>query len=130
MKPDEATTIKVFILMTQLSKVKESLAYLEKYNYELIMFESVSSLICRMYQENPDCIFLSAESTVEDSVGISVLSSQADIPVVGYIENNLISSMARLSAMSVPYKLCPPISGAAAYRIIQKIILDRKQLAV
>lgn len=130
MKSYKSESVKVFILMTKLSKAKESLAYLEKYNYEIIKFENISSLICSMYQENPVCIFVSAESTVEDSAGISVLSSQGDIPVVGFIENNLISSMARLNVMSVKYKLRPPISGAAAYRILQKIILDQKPLAV
>lgn len=120
---------KVFIVALNGAALGSSLMMLQKYNLEIFVLDSISEAILSMFQLQPVCILVSSECAAEDSFSMEVLQLQAEFPVIGYTEKSLVSSVVKMSNFKFQYKIQPPISGAAIYRIIRKVMAENRSSA-
>lgn len=120
---------KIFIVALNPICLETSIALLKKHNFDIFVYKSISEVVARMYEEMPLCIFVSSECACDDLFSMQLLKMQNEVSIVGYTEKSLVSSVVKLSIFDFKYTIRPPLSGAAAYRIIQKVLTDRRLLA-
>lgn len=104
--------------------------YLSKRNFEVILFESLQDLIKSTSENKPECILLSSELIGNLEKIPKTISAHFNVPIIGHAEEETMSSMMKLNQMNVAYKIRPPVSGAASYRVIQKILSEQKTTQV
>ncbi len=121
---------KVFIIASNPKSLETVILSLQKHDLEVFVYQSVGEVVARVYEEMPICIFVSSESASEDMFSMQLLKMQSKVSIVGYVEKSLVSSAIKLGQFNFKYAICPPISGAAAYRIIKKVMSDDKSLTV
>lgn len=128
-KNTETKKEKVFIVASNPKCVESAILSLQRHDLEISVYQSLSEVVVRLFQEMPVCVFVSSEAACEDMFSMQLLKMQSEVSIVGYAEKSLVSSVVRLGQFNFKYAICPPLSGAAAYRIIKKVITDDKLLA-
>lgn len=119
---------KVFIVALNPKCLEPTILSLQRYDLEIFVYQSISEVVERLFEEMPVCIFVSSESASEDMLSMELLKMQSEISIVGYAEKSLVSSVVKLGQFNFKYAICPPLSGAAAYRVIKKVMTDYKLL--
>lgn len=119
---------KIYIYTVQPNLLSEAILYLSKRSFDIVTFDSLPNLIKSTKTAKPVCILLSSEKLDNLDTLPEKISSYLGVPVVGYTEQYSMSSIMKLNQMGVEYKIRPPVSGAASYRIIQKALSDQKEL--
>lgn len=121
---------KIYILTTKPQFLSDAIMYLSKRNFEVILFESLQDLIRSTSENKPVCILLSSELIGNLEKIPKTISAHFNVPIIGHAEEETMSSMMKLNQMNVAYKIRPPASGAACYRVIQKILSEQKTTQV
>lgn len=119
--PKNSEKTKIYILSFKPDLVADAISYLAKKNFDVLVFESAVKLIEAMKQTTPKCVMLSSDA-LENLEVPKRLALHFNVPVVGYVEQENPVSLMRLNKMQTEYKIRPPITGAASYRVIQKLI--------
>lgn len=117
---------KVFVVALNSEALKPALAALQKYNFEITFFDGISDAVLSMSQTQPVCILVSSECAAKDLFSLEVLNLQNKVPLIGYTEKSLVSSVVQMKIYKFQYKIQPPVTGAAIYRTIQKVIADNR----
>ncbi len=121
---------KVFIVASNPKCLESAILSLQRHDLEIFVYQSISEVVVRLFEEMPICIFVSSESASEDMFSMELLQMQSEVSIVGYAEKSLVSSVVKLGQFNFKYAICPPLSGAAAYRVIKKVMTDCKLLAI
>lgn len=117
---------RVYFLANDLKLTVDAINYLIKREMSVMLFPSIGDLLVAIKSEKPDCVVLSVE-LIEDTIKIPLaIESQYNLPVIGLAELDNIFSTTKLNAVRSQYKIRPPVTGAASYRVIQKALADRK----
>lgn len=114
--------IRIYILSIKPDLVSDAVTYLKKKDFNIEVFASSTKLIEMMGKAKPKCIMLSSDAIDDVEQIPKKLAKIYGIPIIGYVEQETMSSLARLYKMQTEYKIRPPIAGAAFYRVIQKVI--------
>lgn len=119
---ENSEKIKIYILSFKPDLVADAISYLCKKDFEVLVFESAVKLVEAMKTIKPKCVMLSSDAIENLEEIPKKLALHFKVPVVGYVEQENMLSLMRLHKMQTEYKIRPPITGAASYRVIQKII--------
>lgn len=119
---ENSEKIKIYILSFKPDLVADAISYLSKKDFDVLVFESAVKLIEAMTEAKPKCVMLSSDALENLEAVPKRLALHFNVPIVGYVEQENMLSLARLQKMQTEYKIRPPITGAASYRVIQKLI--------